>query len=90
MVVAIFEELASKNPNMEFTVGSSIDDVTHRSLPIVSTVPVHRPDEVQALFLRIGSDGTVGATRTPSRSLVTTPISMRKATSSTTRRSLEP
>ncbi len=62
MVVAIFEELASKNPKHGFTVGI-IDDVTHRSLPIVSTVPVHRPDEVQALFYGLGSDGTVGATK---------------------------
>ena len=63
MVKPIFDELASDRPKRHFTVGI-YDDVTHLSLPIDTSFERPRPaGEVQALFIGLGSDGTVGANK---------------------------
>ncbi len=63
MVKPVFEELASDRPKRHFTVGI-YDDVTHLSLPIDADFRLPRPEgEVQALFIGLGSDGTVGANK---------------------------
>ena len=63
MVKPIFAELGADRPKRHFTVGI-YDDVTHLSLPIDTSFEVARPaDEVQAVFLGLGSDGTVGANK---------------------------
>ena len=66
MVAPIFEELAvpaPSRPKRHFTVGI-YDDVTDLSLPIDGSFRVPRPaGEVQAVFVGLGSDGTVGANK---------------------------
>ena len=63
MVGTVFEELAAPRPRRHFTVGI-YDDVSHLSLPMDGTLRYDRPDrEVQAVFVGLGSDGTVGANK---------------------------
>jgi len=63
MVGTIFDELAADRPRRRFTVGI-YDDVTHLSLPMDGTLRYPRPEgEVQAVFVGLGSDGTVGANK---------------------------
>ena len=63
MIKPIFAELAADRPKRHFTVGI-YDDVTHLSLPIDASFRSARPaGEVQAVFLGLGSDGTVGANK---------------------------
>ena len=63
MIKPIFDELAATRPKRHFTVGI-YDDVTNLSLPIDGAFRYPRPgDEVQAVFLGLGSDGTVGANK---------------------------
>ena len=63
MIKPIFDELAAPRPKRHFTVGIH-DDVTHLSLPIDRDFSPPRPaGEVQAVFIGLGSDGTVGANK---------------------------
>jgi len=63
MVKPVFDELAAAHPKRHFTVGI-YDDVTHLSLPIDRGFHHPRPPgEVQAVFIGLGSDGTVGANK---------------------------
>jgi len=63
MVKPVYDELASPTPRRHFTVGIH-DDVTHLSLPIDHDFRYRRPErEVQAVFVGLGSDGTVGANK---------------------------
>src|SRR5581483_9640285 len=63
MAKAVFDELASGHPKRHFTVGI-VDDVTHLSLPVDDGFRPPRPaGEVQAVFVGLGSDGTVGANK---------------------------
>ncbi len=63
MIKPIFDELAADRPKRHFTVGI-YDDVTHLSLPIDADFVQPRPvGEVQALFIGLGSDGTVGGNK---------------------------
>ena len=63
MIKPIFDELTNPRPRRHFTVGI-YDDVTHLSLPIDGDFHRPRPaGEVQALFIGLGSDGTVGANK---------------------------
>ena len=58
-LVAVFENLASTYPINGFTIGID-DDVTHLSLPTVSTRHFD-PGVVSCKFWGLGGDGTVGA-----------------------------
>jgi len=58
-LVAVFENLASTDPINGFTIGID-DDVTHLSLPTVSTRHFD-PGVVSCKFWGLGGDGTVGA-----------------------------
>ncbi|HEX4905313.1 MAG TPA: pyruvate:ferredoxin (flavodoxin) oxidoreductase [Acidimicrobiales bacterium] len=63
MLKPVFDALAEERPRKHFTIGI-VDDVTHLSLPIDATFTHRRPEhEVQAVFFGLGSDGTVGATK---------------------------
>jgi pyruvate-ferredoxin/flavodoxin oxidoreductase len=63
MIKPIFDELDAARPKRHFTVGIH-DDVTHLSLPMDHGFMHPRPDgEVQAVFIGLGSDGTVGANK---------------------------
>jgi pyruvate-ferredoxin/flavodoxin oxidoreductase len=63
MVKPVYEELAAAKPKRHFTLGI-YDDVTHLSLPIDREFRYPRPaGEVQALFFGLGSDGTMGASK---------------------------
>jgi pyruvate-ferredoxin/flavodoxin oxidoreductase len=63
MLKPVFDELAAGAPKRHFTVGI-YDDVTRLSLPIDDGFTHPRPPgEVQAVFFGLGSDGTVGATK---------------------------
>lgn len=63
MLKPVFDELARERPKRHFTVGID-DDVTHLSLPIDERFRVPRPaGEVQAVFIGLGADGTVGANK---------------------------
>lgn len=66
MVKAVFDNLVSENPITSFSVGI-VDDVTHRSLQIKDKLLISSPGTTSALFYGIGSDGTVGATKTGAR-----------------------
>jgi pyruvate-ferredoxin/flavodoxin oxidoreductase len=63
MVKPIFDELSAGRPKRHFTVGI-YDDVTRLSLPIDRAFRYPRPEgEVQAVFVGLGADGTVGANK---------------------------
>jgi len=63
MIKPIFDELAATSPKRHFTVGIH-DDVTHLSLAMDPDFTHPRPaGEVQAVFIGLGSDGTVGANK---------------------------
>jgi pyruvate-ferredoxin/flavodoxin oxidoreductase len=61
-IVAVFENLASKNPKHGFTVGID-DDVTFLSLPLKPEISITPKGTFEAKFYGIGSDGTVGANK---------------------------
>ena len=63
MVKAVYDNLASTDPIRSFTVGIT-DDLTRRSLPLGATLLIPHPGTTAAMFYGMGSDGTVGATRT--------------------------
>lgn len=63
MVEAVFKNLESTEPKRGFTVGID-DDVTHTSLPLGERLLIPDPEITAAIFYGMGSDGTVGATRT--------------------------
>src|SRR3546814_17690108 len=55
--------ISAPRPRRHFTVGI-YDDVSHLSRPMDGTLRYDRPDrEVQAVFVGLGSDGTVGANK---------------------------
>jgi pyruvate-ferredoxin/flavodoxin oxidoreductase len=63
MVKAVFDELSAAAPKRHFTVGIR-DDVTRLSLTVDPSFRHQRPaGEVQAVFVGLGSDGTVGANK---------------------------
>ena len=63
MIKPIFDELRAPRPKRHFTVGI-YDDVTHLSLPIEHDFRTPQPEgEVQAVFVGLGADGTVGANK---------------------------
>jgi pyruvate-ferredoxin/flavodoxin oxidoreductase len=62
MVKAVFDELASDDPMLHFTIGIE-DDVTHLSLRYDSEFDLEDREAVRALFFGLGSDGTVGANK---------------------------
>ncbi|MCM1489822.1 MAG: pyruvate:ferredoxin (flavodoxin) oxidoreductase [Muribaculum sp.] len=66
MVKAVFDNLQSADPIDNFSVGIE-DDVTHRSLPLGWKLLIPSPDVKAAVFYGMGSDGTVGATRTAAK-----------------------
>ena len=65
MVKAVFDNLQSGKPQRGFTVGID-DDVTHLSLAPGEHLSVGHQGTTAAMFYGMGSDGTVGATRTAS------------------------
>jgi len=62
MVKAVFDNLASENPKNHFTVGIE-DDVTHHSLEVGEPLDIEPKDSFSAVFVGLGSDGTVGANK---------------------------
>ena len=62
MVKAVFDNLAAERPKNHFTVGIE-DDVTHLSIPVGETLDIEPSDAIRAVFLGLGSDGTVGANK---------------------------
>jgi pyruvate-ferredoxin/flavodoxin oxidoreductase len=66
MAKAVFDALAAPEPPRGFTVGIT-DDVTHLSLPWDPGFSIEPADEVRAVFWGLGSDGTVGATKSTIR-----------------------
>jgi pyruvate-ferredoxin/flavodoxin oxidoreductase len=63
MIKPLFDELRERRPKRHFTVGI-YDDVTGLSLPIDREFRYPRPaGEVQAVFVGLGADGTVGANK---------------------------
>ncbi|MEQ8820189.1 MAG: pyruvate:ferredoxin (flavodoxin) oxidoreductase [Sumerlaeia bacterium] len=62
MAKAVYDELASKHPLGQFTVGIT-DDVTHMSLAVDPAFCTEADDTYRAVFFGLGSDGTVGATK---------------------------
>jgi pyruvate-ferredoxin/flavodoxin oxidoreductase len=61
-VIAIYENLAMKEPKNHFTVGI-VDDVTFTSLPLKEEIPMGGKGTVEAKFFGLGADGTVGANK---------------------------
>jgi pyruvate-ferredoxin/flavodoxin oxidoreductase len=62
MVKAVFDNLASEASRRHFTVGI-VDDVTHLSLPVDPAFAIEAADTLRAVFVGLGSDGTVGANK---------------------------
>lgn len=83
-MLAIFSELQAAQPKPRFTVGI-YDDVTNLSLPLgENTLPAEA--KLEALFYGLGSDGSVSATKTTSKSSATRPRGSPGAILSMTRR----
>jgi pyruvate-ferredoxin/flavodoxin oxidoreductase len=62
MVHGVFESLAAGTLPQGFTVGIQ-DDLEKTSVPISPEFHLESPDTTQAVFYGLGSDGTVGATK---------------------------
>ena len=62
MALAVFAELARDDPKRRFTVGI-VDDVTHLSLDWDGELSVEADEVTRAVFYGLGSDGTVGASK---------------------------
>lgn len=62
MAKAVFDNLQEERPKNHFTVGI-IDDVTHTSLPVDASFEIEADDVFRAIFIGLGSDGTVGANK---------------------------
>jgi pyruvate-ferredoxin/flavodoxin oxidoreductase len=62
MIFSIYEELLKGSPKNHFTIGID-DDVTFASLEYDHDLILENPDQFQALFYGLGSDGTVGANK---------------------------
>jgi len=62
MVKAVFDHLAQSEPRSHFTVGI-VDDLTHHSLAVDPSFDVESPQTLRAVFVGLGSDGTVGANK---------------------------
>jgi pyruvate-ferredoxin/flavodoxin oxidoreductase len=62
MAAAVFAELGSREPTNHFTVGI-VDDVSGTSLPVDRSFTTEPDDVVRAVFVGLGSDGTVSANR---------------------------
>lgn len=61
-ILSVFNNLMSEKPMNQFTVGI-VDDVTHRSLPLLPEIFVLPDKTFEAKFYGLGSDGTVGANK---------------------------
>ena len=62
MVKAVFDNISEANPRRHFTVGID-DDVSQMSLSIDGHFDIEAEDTLRAVFLGLGSDGTVGANK---------------------------
>jgi pyruvate-ferredoxin/flavodoxin oxidoreductase len=62
MAMAVLDELGHERPKRHFTVGI-VDDVTHLSLDWDRERSVEASDVTRAVFYGLGSDGTVGASK---------------------------
>jgi len=62
MVKAIFDELLKDDPKNHFTIGID-DDVSGSSLDYDASFQIEPDDVVRAIFMGLGSDGTVGANK---------------------------
>lgn len=62
MVKAIFDEMAKESPKNHFTIGID-DDVSGSSLVYDASFQIEPEDVVRAIFMGLGSDGTVGANK---------------------------
>lgn len=61
-IVAVYDNLASKEPKADFTIGI-VDDVTFKSLPVKKEISIVKPGTTECRFYGLGSDGTVGANK---------------------------
>jgi len=62
MIQSVFNNLESEKPMNGFTVGI-VDDVTHKSLPLLPEIQVAKEGTYEAKFYGLGADGTVGANK---------------------------
>ncbi|DAB38757.1 MAG: pyruvate:ferredoxin (flavodoxin) oxidoreductase [Sulfuricurvum sp. GWF2_44_89] len=62
MIFAIYDELSNTSPKNHFTIGID-DDITLTSLEYDHDFILKNPDQFQAIFYGLGSDGTVGANK---------------------------
>ena len=61
-IIAVFENLAMKEPKTDFTIGI-VDDVTFKSLPVKEEISLAKKGTYECKFYGLGSDGTVGANK---------------------------
>jgi pyruvate-ferredoxin/flavodoxin oxidoreductase len=61
-VLAVYENLAMREPKNRFTVGI-VDDVTFTSLPLKEEIQLGNEGIYEAKFYGLGADGTVGANK---------------------------
>ena len=61
-ILSVFNNLAAEQPKNQFTVGI-VDDVTHKSLPLLPEINVLPAGTFEAKFYGLGADGTVGANK---------------------------
>ncbi len=62
MVQAVYDNLKADKPRNHFTIGI-VDDVTHTSLDWDKNFSIQAEDVFSAVFIGLGSDGTVGANK---------------------------
>lgn len=61
-IISVYENLASKQPKKQFTIGI-VDDITNLSLLLKKEISISPAGTHEAKFYGIGSDGTVGANK---------------------------
>lgn len=85
-IISVYRNMEEAEPKQRFTLAIE-DDVTHLSLPVKEN-PNTTPEGTHSCkFWGLGSDGTVGANKTPLRLSATIPICMRRDISPMTPRS---
>ncbi len=61
-IISVFNNLKAEKPMNQFTI-SIVDDITHKSLPILPEISILPKGTFEARFYGLGADGTVGANK---------------------------
>ncbi len=67
-IISVYDNLAAAQPKNQFTIGI-VDDVTFKSLPVVTEFSIVPKGTFESKFYGLGADGTVGANKNSIKSI---------------------